>query len=430
MSCKENVEKTCKSCPHCFGCNAYELPKLEWRHSGKVLARRDPETQKFVLTDDTLKELLDIESPSKKLVGFYEENIMKPFFEGLERGLARHEPECKKIYVTTARGNGKSMTAFDQLMKFVEAGCEVEYVRRNPYIINIYEKEKEMSCEEKWADDSKTVTNIRLDQIDAWTYLDTDAIKMLTDSDMKRIVDMDVPSLYPQHVFEPRFKGVFTMPTKCEHFNKMCTKKKEERDCTKCMVDEVNSYRNMIKGRDDYIQSIESSLMIHSRKFEIKDVIFNPPATIVFWADGSKTVVKCQGKDKYDPEKGLAMAISKRALGDTREYFHTFLKYDKKWKKEKPLHDWYNEEIEVVADNRTIKIGCEGVKKEEPTEEPTGHWLTHYNSVGRNTIIKCSKCGAMIVRNGRLTSRSMIPDWCPNCYSPMEHKFYKEEVDT
>lgn len=48
----------------------------------------------------------------------------------------------------------------------------------------------------------------------------------------------------------------------------------------------------------------------------IKDVIFAPPATIVYWSDGSKTVVKCSKKDVFDPEKGLAMAIAKRCGGN------------------------------------------------------------------------------------------------------------------
>ena len=43
----------------------------------------------------------------------------------------------------------------------------------------------------------------------------------------------------------------------------------------------------------------------------IKKVIFNPPATIIFWKDGSKTVVKCNG-EAFDPEKGMAMAISRK----------------------------------------------------------------------------------------------------------------------
>ena len=78
----------------------------------------------------------------------------------------------------------------------------------------------------------------------------------------------------------------------------------------------------------------------------IKKVIFNPPATIVLWGDGTKTVVKCQGDkwckmwsdimghcscDKscevYDREFGLAMCIAKKALGNKGNYYNEF----KKW---------------------------------------------------------------------------------------------------
>lgn len=53
----------------------------------------------------------------------------------------------------------------------------------------------------------------------------------------------------------------------------------------------------------------------------IKDVIFAPPATIVYWSDGAKTVVKCSEKDVFDPEKGLAMAIAKRCGGNKGSYY-------------------------------------------------------------------------------------------------------------
>lgn len=47
---------------------------------------------------------------------------------------------------------------------------------------------------------------------------------------------------------------------------------------------------------------------------EIKKIIFNPPATIVFWSDGTKTVVKCAKNERFDAEKGVAMAIAKKFL--------------------------------------------------------------------------------------------------------------------
>lgn len=59
----------------------------------------------------------------------------------------------------------------------------------------------------------------------------------------------------------------------------------------------------------------------------IKKVIFNKPATIVFWTDGTKTVVKAQGKERYDEEKGLAIAIAKKALGNEGNYYDTFKEF-------------------------------------------------------------------------------------------------------
>ena len=53
---------------------------------------------------------------------------------------------------------------------------------------------------------------------------------------------------------------------------------------------------------------------------EIKNVIFNPPATIVFWEDGSKTVVKTQNGEEFDPEKGFSMAIAKKHFGNKGNY--------------------------------------------------------------------------------------------------------------
>lgn len=63
------------------------------------------------------------------------------------------------------------------------------------------------------------------------------------------------------------------------------------------------------------------------RKLQIEKVIFNDPATIIFWTDGTKTVVKAQDGEVFDPEKGMAMAISKKFLGNHGNYFEEF----KKW---------------------------------------------------------------------------------------------------
>lgn len=62
-------------------------------------------------------------------------------------------------------------------------------------------------------------------------------------------------------------------------------------------------------------------------RLEIKRVLFYNPATIVYWKDGTKTVVKIQDGEIFDKEKGLAMAIAKKALGNEGNYYTTFKKY-------------------------------------------------------------------------------------------------------
>lgn len=49
-------------------------------------------------------------------------------------------------------------------------------------------------------------------------------------------------------------------------------------------------------------------------------VIFHDPATIVYWNDGTKTVVKCDPRDTYRKETGLAMCYMKKVLGSSRAF--------------------------------------------------------------------------------------------------------------
>lgn len=55
-------------------------------------------------------------------------------------------------------------------------------------------------------------------------------------------------------------------------------------------------------------------------------VIFNNPATIVVWDDGTKTIVKKQKGDRYDKEKGLALCYMKKALGNTSRQLNDALR--------------------------------------------------------------------------------------------------------
>jgi hypothetical protein len=51
---------------------------------------------------------------------------------------------------------------------------------------------------------------------------------------------------------------------------------------------------------------------------KIDRVIHNDPATVVFWNDGTKTVVKTSPNDTYDKEKGILWAFYLKYGGNTK----------------------------------------------------------------------------------------------------------------
>lgn len=85
--------------------------------------------------------------------------------------------------------------------------------------------------------------------------------------------------------------------------------------------DALDNARYAAQAQAMYNRTYEKEARAAMSTASIKNVIFAPPATIVYWSDGSKTVVKCSEKDVFDPEKGLAMAIAKRCGGNKGSYY-------------------------------------------------------------------------------------------------------------
>ena len=100
----------------------------------------------------------------------------------------------------------------------------------------------------------------------------------------------------------------------------------------------LSDYTNTISTQQSYVDYTKvvlnnaygSTNLYEQCKLEIKKVIFNKPATIVFWSDGTKTIVKCGENDIYDPEKGLAMAVAKKFLGTNKSHSN-YMNEFKKW---------------------------------------------------------------------------------------------------
>lgn len=54
-----------------------------------------------------------------------------------------------------------------------------------------------------------------------------------------------------------------------------------------------------------------------SKKVYITKVLYNNPATIVFWSDGTETRNVCPKDTLYNPDSGLAFCMLKKLMGNT-----------------------------------------------------------------------------------------------------------------
>lgn len=155
-------------------------------------------------------------------------------------------------------------------------------------------------------------------------------------------------------------------------------------DAMMAYVEACSVYENFLKNHIFKVElkDIEISKELHKMftletiRFpaglpKIKNVIFNDPATIVFWSDGTKTVVKAQDGDIFDPEKGLALAISKKALGNKGNYCNELKKWLPKEEEFESLDLW---EIKIpqyykqVSDIQKKVYNLFGLKKDTKLE--------------------------------------------------------------
>ena len=107
--------------------------------------------------------------------------------------------------------------------------------------------------------------------------------------------------------FDWFMSGLFRVPSDCEIV-----------DCS--MIIDPDSWD---KIGDGIVGEFPEYKVIDMKMATPKRVIFNPPATVVFWEDGTKTIAKCEPQETFDPEKGLMVALLKRIYGNRR--FHDIM---------------------------------------------------------------------------------------------------------
>lgn len=76
--------------------------------------------------------------------------------------------------------------------------------------------------------------------------------------------------------------------------------------------------KTMTEHQKQYNHIFEAKIKLYNT--HIVKIIYNDKATIVFWNNNTKTVVKCTETDEYSKEAAVAIAFFKHSVGD--EYYH------------------------------------------------------------------------------------------------------------
>lgn len=101
-----------------------------------------------------------------------------------------------------------------------------------------------------------------------------------------------------------------------------------------CIHDKYRQYKNLDNFGPKYVP----------RYGRYEKIIINPPATIVIWNDGTKTVVKATENDIYDPEKGVALCFLKKYFGSSYKHILKDANdiYEKKMEEDAELNNSLN----------------------------------------------------------------------------------------
>lgn len=99
--------------------------------------------------------------------------------------------------------------------------------------------------------------------------------------------------------------------------------------------------------------------VLSAKTTDIDRVIFNDPATIVFWKDGTKTVVKCHPEDTFDEEIGFMCCYLKRILS-SKEYtkFCGYLNDIWEQKNNRLYREAYERTVAETIDTVMHECGC------------------------------------------------------------------------
>lgn len=199
----------------------------------------------------------------------------------------------------------------------------------------------------------------------------------------------------------------------------------EDRGIRQELEDDIKCHMQNVYGIKDPKVTVndnkEVTIDVHEGDYYITNVIFNDPATIVFWSDGTKTVVKCCEDDTFDKEKGLAMAVLKKLSRNDSKAFHRGLR---RWIKPEPEPALDFDSISRLFANfgETVNRAFNDVMNRYNPKEGTEYTIicpccsnriyipSKYEFFNNGGTTRCAKCGLEIHMTSEKEEKTCRPE--------------------
>lgn len=129
------------------------------------------------------------------------------------------------------------------------------------------------------------------------------------------IVDMTNPKEPVEHVYKPKMDccggcGSALDKDEVPFVDDSCP---YDGDCAECPYEEACAEDLGIESLNSYEEDDPPFWGIP----DVRRIVFSGPATIVFWEDNTKTIVKCMEGEKFERYAGFAAACMKKMFGST-----------------------------------------------------------------------------------------------------------------
>ncbi len=188
--------------------------------------------------------------------------------------------------------------------------------------------------------------------------------KLSTYDPMKEYIKNDVEMSHQLYLYQ--YMQQHAKPVKVETNVSMSSDTdigKELHEFVKKLMN-INYGRHNAERKDPLVKTVKTSekekTTMSTIDFRVKKIMHNGPATIVFWKDGTKTVVRLKDGDKYDPYAAFTAAVAKRLYGKTVKISEIVDRYSKDLKKidipEAPPRDLSVEELKAAAEKLGYRV--------------------------------------------------------------------------